>query len=347
MEQVWREELKNVQIPDPSTTKNYKEIYKGPCEEIKELDDEYLYTSGLQSNENTERIIPNGAARANTPDELVEYRFRSTPDAMGRQPTESVIVGHWHDEHGSHSVPLNESPPKRIVEETRPYAAVEELLFYPRSVHSENKDRMNKSERVASLTDLSHLHKPLFGPRFLYSKFISDSRRGGRSPVNVRERKADETVFQSRHFRSNERQDGIKKPTSQQDIEPLIRGYPCSRNSPSLLHKSSKSSFKVLKANATFSGEISKMLSHHSTNYSGHFHTQSSNRASNGRAAKDTLFHDILKKTTQIVASPFLKARKTGEGSLKDGLSAEKSRRDEHKSTTPKTHDDSKRQNLN
>lgn len=220
---------------------------------------------------------------------------------------------------------------------------MEELEFYPRNVQSENKDRMNKSERVASLTDISYLNKPLFGPKLVFSKMSSDFRRGFRSPNEAKERRGEDGGVRSRHFRSNERPEPPRKAASHQEMEPVIRAFACPKNSPNLLKQWSKPSFKVLKANATFSGpsgDFSKSLSHQLSNHSAHFQTQGSNRASNGRVPKDALFHEIVKKTAQIVASPFLKTRRTGDGSPKAGRSAEKSRREEHKSLTQKAAED-------
>lgn len=316
-------------------------MYKGPCEEIKELDDEYLYTSGMQSSENTERIV---AAAPNAPGtyagEAADTKLKNSaefsagellnlskdkfqpPSAFERQSKEAV---HESD---------TDSPFKRQESgKLCRLSGVEELEYPVRAIHSENKNvnHMSSFDSVSPIVKTGSV-----GPRLLLAKLTSDCKRGVRSPPlkEFRDGKSDDRLSRTRNFRSNDRFDvsGQKKHASTEDFELVGKLSVASKGKPNFGRTAAKQPQKALRANInsfTYLNDSNKSVGTSGSNLSVHYHTHASNRAGNTRNTRETLFHDIIKRTSQMFVSPFLKNRKTGEINLNLNLSDEKLRREE------------------
>ncbi len=316
-------------------------MYKGPCEEIKELDDEYLYTSGMQSSENTERIVAAVSNMQNTfvgetADTKLKNSAEFSPGELMNMSKDKFVSQTGFERHSKEAVHESdtESPFKRQESGVLcRLSGVEELEYPVRAIHSENKNAnyMRSFESNSPIVKTGSV-----GPRLLLAKLTNDCKRGMRSPPlkEVREGKSDDRLSRMRNFRSNDRFEvsGQKKLASSDEFDIVGKLSVTSKAKQNVGRTALKQPPKVLRSNINslaYLNDSNKSVGTSTSNQSIHYHTHASNRAGNTKSTRETLFHDIIKRTSQMFVSPFLKNRKTGEVNLKLNLSDEKQRREE------------------
>lgn len=314
----------------------YKEIYKGSFDEIREVDDEYLYTSGVYSSENTERLISQSCQQKNgiSTDHTGTKIFNNVEVKNQNQHTIKSSIQNQFTVDSQRTEKTNEfemeSPFKANPEDVfKNKIEIEELEYPSASSQNEINNKENKKIKLNTFFEgFNHgSSKTLFGSKTAIKNNIFEVKTQQKTliPDNSEESKL-QKKFRQRNYLSNEKSDVNKRNCSKDEVELNTKAKNLKKSVPLSTKNKNSCTTKFLRpSNYLFTSftENSKNVSGSPLFTQSYFQTHLSNRTGIVKSGKDILFHEIMRKTNQSILNPFLKNQPKVESMTKLNLSEE------------------------
>lgn len=304
-------------------------MYKGSFEEIKEVDDEYLYTSGVHSSENTERLLAqtnsgkNNMNRQNI-DTKITNNLEINSDKINPLKVFTTSQGTIESQKTEKINDFEIDSPNQISpEEEMQTNKVEEHEYQTKAkLRSQTREKENKQSKWNCLIQTSSPinTRQLFDSKRNYKNNLIDSKNYLRR-INESIEKAKSSMKQKRrNYRSIDTYEVSKRNNSNEDPESNKNKIHLKHGLKIHLKKSPKTESKndAFKYSMfTMLPDASKNISYVHNNHLSNFFTHSSNRTIQSKVSKDGIFQDIVRKTSQSLITPFLKQKKQIEVLLK------------------------------
>ena len=310
----------------------YKELYKGSFEEIKELDDEYLYTSGLQSNENTERRSSQQRVEVFSSDNK-DTKVNNTIDLNRFDHIGSMFQQSQFNLNTHRTVQTNEVEIDKLANQSLENFGKEaseiEVLSYP-----EENFRSGSKERENLGRGWKKENKVNSAPRNWFENELENAEESvqeskllvASSPTCL---KNEPRKLRPRNFRSIDKFESLKGQKSSEEIIVHFKNDPTKFTSPVSYKRRTRPSLKKNKPSYSFFTSVSESSKapppspmYSTTNYQ----THSSSRTGASKSNKNVLFQDIVRKTSQSFLNPFLKSRRPGDVLGKNEKTEERTR---------------------
>ena len=283
-----------------------------------------MYASGIQSCENSEPIPHKSSAKiVHQEDNLIcsnENRF----DTIDNVPlvVKCISKVHLTDEskQSNKSGELNtDSPFKDNPEEMfQSNSIIEEHEYILDNDKSDVKNKENKQRRWNSLLENNSpaANRQLLSAKSIQSKNNFDL-KGNMRRINESIEKAKSSLkHNSRNFRSIDNYEMHARNDSNDKFDCLGNTVHLKKELRMCPKKQTKWNSKNTKQNSSMFSiitEHSKTASNIQTSVSSQFITHSSNRTIQNRNLKEGLFHEIIRKTSSSLVSPFLKQKRNQE----------------------------------